>query len=115
MINIQNAARRAYAPPPPHAHHAHAIASVEARPHAARGTSSAETHRGLLRIVLDVQGGVIRSFVLVRVLVEMHCFARYLSRLMPCLFPCVIVPGKVALDLLGFAWHDLPAYFRELP
>jgi len=47
-------------------------ASVEARTHD-RDYSSAETHRGLLRIVLDVQGGVIRFFFSAAILVEMHC------------------------------------------
>jgi len=82
-------------------------ASVEARPHAARGTSSAETHRG--------GGG--RSFVLVAVPAEMHCLhailARGLRLAVRCLFPCVIMPGKLALDLLGFAWQICPHIFAN--
>jgi len=82
-------------------------ASVEARTHAARGTSSAETHGRSLG----------RFFVLVRILAEMHCTSRYPSRglhlAMRCLFPCVIAPANLPANLLGFAWHELPAYFRE--
>tara|TARA_Y100001963_G_scaffold124364_1_gene175131 strand:- start:2532 stop:2783 length:252 start_codon:yes stop_codon:yes gene_type:complete len=74
-------------------------ASVEARPHAARGTSSAETHGCSLG----------RSFVLVAVPAEMHCFhTPFLSRgsclAMRCPLPCALRQANlplICLDLLG--------------
>ena len=108
VINILKDARRAYAPPPPHAHHAHAIASVEARTHAARGTSSAETHgRSLGRFFFSL-APLPKCIAPHAILLAVHalpydaCFLVSLHR------------ANLPADLLGCGRHDLPAYFREL-
>ena len=81
-------------------------ASVEARPHAARGTSSAETHRG---------GGGRFCFggCACRNALFHAIASRGLRLAVRCLFPCVIMPGKLALDLLGFAWQICPHIFAN--
>ena len=60
-------------------------------------------------------------FLSVALLAEMHCFAPLFYAIlargsclaMRCPLPCVIALGKLAADLLGFAWHELPPIFAN--
>ena len=86
-------------------------ASVEARPHAARGTTSAETHRGGRSL------GRSFSFPLSLCRNELLSHAILLAVHALPYDACFLVSFRRAnlpADLLGCGRHDLPAYFREL-